>query len=57
MGRRVAQRAISAHGGNIRRHSLDSLTPEQAATVKAWSEQTIDRIEPRHSRTAGDGAT
>jgi DNA-binding MarR family transcriptional regulator len=48
-GRRVARSAISAHGGNIRRHVLDSLTPEQAATIRAWSEQTIDRIEPRRS--------
>ncbi|WP_019356606.1 MarR family winged helix-turn-helix transcriptional regulator [Streptomyces sp. AA1529] len=57
VGRRVAQSAISAHGGNIRRHFLDSLTPEQAAAIKAWSEQTIDRIGPRHSTTTDDGAT
>ena len=56
-GRRVARSAISAHGGNIRRHVLDSLTPEQTATIRAWSEQTIDRIEPRRSDIAGDGAT
>ncbi|HWD04451.1 MAG TPA: MarR family transcriptional regulator [Amycolatopsis sp.] len=45
-GRRVAKTSIDAHGGNIRRHVLDSLTPEQAATIRAWSEQMIDRIEP-----------
>lgn len=46
-GRRVAQAAVLAHGSNIRRHFLDALTPEQAATIQAWSAQTIDRIEPR----------
>ena len=45
-GRRLAQRAILGHAGNIRRYFLDALTPEQAATIRAWSEQTIDHIEP-----------
>jgi DNA-binding MarR family transcriptional regulator len=45
-GRRVVQNAIRAHAGNIRRHFLDSLTREQAATIRAWSAQVVDRIEP-----------
>lgn len=45
-GRRAAESAIDGHAGNIRRHFLDSLTPEQAAVIRTWSEQTIDRIEP-----------
>ncbi|MFC5833865.1 MarR family winged helix-turn-helix transcriptional regulator [Nonomuraea insulae] len=45
-GRRAAQNAILVHGGNIRRYFLDSLAPEQAAAIRAWSEQLIDRIEP-----------
>jgi hypothetical protein len=34
------------HAGNIRRLFLDSLTPEQAAAVRAWSGQVVERIEP-----------
>jgi DNA-binding MarR family transcriptional regulator len=45
-GRRVAQEAIRAHGGNIRRHFLDPLTAEQSSAFQAWSEQVIDRFEP-----------
>ena len=55
-GRRAAQSAILVHAGNIRRYFLDSLTPEQAAVIRAWSEQVIDRIEPRCGESAGDGA-
>lgn len=51
-GHRVAQSAILGHAGNIRRYFLDLLSPEQAEAIRAWSEQTIDRIEPR----CGDGA-
>jgi DNA-binding MarR family transcriptional regulator len=51
-GRRVAQRAILGHAGNIRRYFLDPLTPEQAAAIRTWSEKTVDHIE-RHS---GDGS-
>jgi DNA-binding MarR family transcriptional regulator len=54
-GRRVAQRAVVGHAGNIRRYVLDSLTPEQAAVIRAWSEDLIDRIEP-HGGATGDGA-
>jgi DNA-binding MarR family transcriptional regulator len=51
-GRRVVQGAVLGHAGNIRRYFLDPLTPEQAATIRAWSEQTIGRIE----QPPGDGA-
>ncbi|MEW1648137.1 MarR family transcriptional regulator [Streptomyces sp. NPDC091219] len=53
-GRRAAQSAILVHGGNIRRHVLDALTPEQASVIRAWSEQAVDRLEPRRGETAGD---
>lgn len=56
-GRRVVQAAIRTHGDNIRRYFLDSLTPDQATIIRAWSEQVIDRIEPRHSETTDNGAT
>lgn len=49
-GSRVVRAAIPAHGANIRRYFLDSVTPDQATTIRAWSEQVIDRIE-----TADDG--
>jgi DNA-binding MarR family transcriptional regulator len=42
-GRRTVQSAIRAHGANIRRHVLDSLTPDQAAAIRAWSRQVVDR--------------
>jgi DNA-binding MarR family transcriptional regulator len=56
-GLRAAQSAVLVHAGNIRRHFLDSLTPEQASVIRAWSEQAVDRLEPRHSEAAGDGAS
>ncbi|MDX3248961.1 MarR family winged helix-turn-helix transcriptional regulator [Streptomyces sp. ME18-1-4] len=56
-GRRAAQSAILVHGGNIRRHFLDSLTPEQASVIRAWSEQAVDRLEPHRSEAASDGAS
>jgi DNA-binding MarR family transcriptional regulator len=43
-GLRAAESAIRGHGANIRRHVLDSLTPEQAAVIRAWSEQAVDRL-------------
>jgi DNA-binding MarR family transcriptional regulator len=46
-GTRAAQSAILRHAGNIRRYFFDALAPEQAATIRAWSEQLIDRVEPR----------
>ncbi|MER5432014.1 MarR family transcriptional regulator [Streptomyces sp. NPDC002588] len=56
-GRRAVQSAVLVHGGNIRRHFLDSLTPEQASVIRAWSEQAVDRLEPHRSEAAGDGAS
>lgn len=43
-GRSAAQSAILVHGGHIRRHFLDSLTPEQTSVIRAWSEQAVDRL-------------
>ncbi|MFJ9787557.1 MarR family winged helix-turn-helix transcriptional regulator [Amycolatopsis sp. NPDC101161] len=42
-GRRTAERATRAHGANIRRLVLDSLTPGQAAAIRAWSEQLLEQ--------------
>jgi DNA-binding MarR family transcriptional regulator len=56
-GRRAVQDAISVHADNIRRHFLDSLTPEQAAAIRAWSQQLIDRTEPRGGGSDADGAS
>lgn len=53
-GRRAVQSAILGHAGNIRRYFLDSLTPEQAAAIRAWSEQMVDRIEPRSASGMSD---
>jgi DNA-binding MarR family transcriptional regulator len=46
-GDRAARDAIAGHAGNIRRYFLDTLTPEQATAIRAWSEQLVDRVEPR----------
>ncbi|MFF2999522.1 MarR family winged helix-turn-helix transcriptional regulator [Streptomyces sp. NPDC057950] len=56
-GRRAAQSATLVHGGNIRRHFLDSLTPEQASVIRAWSEQAVDRLGRHASDAASDGAS
>ncbi|MDQ0773805.1 hypothetical protein QF026_002271 [Streptomyces aurantiacus] len=56
-GRRAAQSAILVHAGNIRRHFLDSLTPEQASVIRAWSEQAVNGLEPRRGEGVGDGAS
>jgi DNA-binding MarR family transcriptional regulator len=53
-GLRSAQSAILGHGDNIRRFFLDALTPEQESVFRAWSEQAVDRLEPR--RGEGDRA-
>ena len=45
-GRRLAESATRAHGANIRRSVLDALTPEQAAAIRSWSEELIERVEP-----------
>ncbi|MFG3590827.1 MarR family winged helix-turn-helix transcriptional regulator [Streptomyces sp. NPDC047990] len=56
-GRRAAQGAILVHGGNIRRHLLDSLSPEQASVIRAWSEQAVDRLGKPASHAPSDGAS
>lgn len=56
-GRRAAQRAISVHGSNIRRHALDALSPEQASVIRAWSEQTIHRLDPHRDEAPTDKAS
>ncbi|WP_433146166.1 MarR family winged helix-turn-helix transcriptional regulator [Actinomadura nitritigenes] len=56
-GRRAAQKAVLVHGDNIRRHFFDSLTPDQASVIRAWSEQAVERLEPPRTATAGDGAS
>jgi DNA-binding MarR family transcriptional regulator len=53
-GRRTAQDAVLRHADNIRRYVLDPLTPDHAAAIRSWSEQLIDRVEPRPGLTAGD---
>ncbi|BCJ38587.1 MarR family transcriptional regulator [Actinocatenispora thailandica] len=45
-GRDVVQRAISGHAHTIRRLALDPLSPDQAAAIRAWSRQLIDRLDP-----------
>ena len=45
-GRRTVESAVLGHGDNIRRHFFDSLTPEQAAAIRAWSSQWTDRPGP-----------
>ncbi|MEU8876339.1 MarR family transcriptional regulator [Streptomyces javensis] len=44
-GRSAVESAITGHAGNIRRHFFDPLTPQQADAIRAWSEQTIERLE------------
>jgi len=45
-GRRAARSAILVHATNVRRHALDSLTPEQATAIRTWSEHALDRFDP-----------
>jgi DNA-binding MarR family transcriptional regulator len=46
-GRDAVRGALLVHGGNIRRHFLDTLTPEQSAVLRTWSDQVAERLEPR----------
>lgn len=48
-GRRAAQSAVLVHGANIRRHFLDSLTPEQSSAIRTWSTQAVARLEPHRN--------
>ncbi len=54
-GRRAARSSVLGHGGNIRRHVLDSLSPEQTSLLRAWSQETVDRLEPHRSEPYSDG--
>jgi DNA-binding MarR family transcriptional regulator len=56
-GRSTAESAILRHAGNIRHYFFDTLTPQHAAAIRAWSEQMIDRIEPRDSVAPGGNVT
>ncbi|MCH5677653.1 MarR family winged helix-turn-helix transcriptional regulator [Streptomyces gilvus] len=49
-GRRLAERAVVAHAGNVRRYFIDQLAPEQAAAVSAWSDHMIERLEQQGER-------
>ncbi|MEV6942084.1 MarR family winged helix-turn-helix transcriptional regulator [Streptomyces sp. NPDC051172] len=53
-GRGAVQSAVLVHAGNIRRYFLDTLTPQHAEALRAWSGQLIERIEPPGSGTADD---
>jgi DNA-binding MarR family transcriptional regulator len=44
-GRSAVQSAILGHAGNIRRYFFEPLTAEQAAVIKVWSQQVVERIE------------
>ena len=56
-GRHAARSAVLVHGGNIRRHVLDSPSPEQTSLIQAWSEETVDRLEPHRSEPSSDGGS
>jgi DNA-binding MarR family transcriptional regulator len=56
-GRRAVESAVLVHADNIRRHFFDRLAPEQAAVIRAWSEQVVDRMEPHSGGTVGDAAS
>jgi DNA-binding MarR family transcriptional regulator len=43
-GRRTSQRAITAHGNNVRMLFFDALSPEEASVIRAWSERTIEAL-------------
>ncbi|QWF84547.1 MarR family winged helix-turn-helix transcriptional regulator [Amycolatopsis sp. CA-230715] len=44
-GLRAVKDAVHGHADNIRRFFFDPLTPDQAAAIRAWSEEVIDRVE------------
>lgn len=55
-GRSAVENAILGHADNIRRYFFETLTPEQAAAIHAWSRQVVAHIEAR-SGTAADQPT
>ncbi|MHC3469372.1 MarR family winged helix-turn-helix transcriptional regulator [Streptomyces sp. 7R007] len=44
-GRRLVESAVVAHADNVRRCFFEPLTSEQAAAIRAWSDQMIARAE------------
>jgi DNA-binding MarR family transcriptional regulator len=38
----TVRKAIRGHAGNIRRYFFDTVTPDQAAAIQAWSRQMVD---------------
>jgi DNA-binding MarR family transcriptional regulator len=40
-GRSAAQDAILGHADNIRRYFFETLTPEQAAAIRVWSQRVV----------------
>lgn len=44
-GRTAVESAILGHADNIRRYFFDTLTPEQASAIHAWSRQMVDRLD------------
>ncbi|MGW2572950.1 MarR family winged helix-turn-helix transcriptional regulator [Streptomyces sp. NPDC001537] len=53
-GYSAVQSAVLVHAGNIRHYFLDTLTPQQAEALRAWSGQLIERIESHGSGALGD---
>ena len=49
-GRDAVQQAVQGHAANVRRYFFETLSPEQAEVIRAWSQGVVDRLE------AGDGA-
>jgi DNA-binding MarR family transcriptional regulator len=43
-GRRLVEKAVLGHARTIRRYFFDSLSAEQAAAIRAWSDQVINRV-------------
>lgn len=50
-GRDIVRNAIVGHGENIRRYFFETLTPEQAAAIDAWSRQMVGHAEARSGAT------
>jgi DNA-binding MarR family transcriptional regulator len=44
-GRGAAADAILGHADNIRRYFFETLTPEQAAAIQAWSQRVVELTE------------
>ena len=53
-GRRLAGSAIAGHAKTVRRHFLDALSLDQAAAIRAWSEQIIRNLGAEMSTSQAD---